>query len=153
MNIKIGFSYGNGILPKIIKFFTKSTVSHTFLLIDDKTVLEAGSNGFVELPFEDWKKDNNLVTLVNPIVPLDKGFEAAQKWIGEPYAYGALIGFIWVLIGRVLRRKFHNPFYERKALFCSEANTRIVKDSNWPGSDKLIPSGTSPQDLLTFVTK
>jgi len=152
MNIRLGFSYGKGLLPKLIKFFTRSKVSHTFLLVDGKDVLEAGSNGFVAIDYEAWKTNNTLVYLVDPIVPLDEGLAVAHKWIGEPYSYGKLIGFIWVLIGRRLRRRWHNPIAERHALFCSEANTRVIQASHWPGSEVLTPSSTDPQDLLTFVS-
>lgn len=151
MNIKIGFSYTNTLLSRAIRFLTRSKISHTFLLVG-ADVLEAGSTGFVRIPYIEWQKQNTLVYIIDPIVPLDKGVQCAEKWIGEPYAYGKLFGFIWVMIGRRLRRRWHNPIHERHALFCSEANTHVIQDSGWPGSEKLDPSATAPQDLLAFLS-
>jgi hypothetical protein len=154
MDIKIGFSSSNSWISRLIRWLTSSDVSHTFLLvtIDGKEfVAEAAFSGFRLILKRNWDKDNRVADLFTPIVSLDKGWEAVEDWLGERYGYEGIFGYMWVVLGRMIKRKWHNPIHESKALFCSEANTKVLQESGWPGADQLDAASMSPGALRDFV--
>lgn len=153
-NAKVGFSTNNTIISRLIRWLTKATCSHTFLLVDfaaKQLVLEAADSGFRIIAYDQFLNSNTVTDLVEPKVNLDKAIEDAEEWLGKPYDYVGLFGFLWVLIGRALKRHWSNPLHGSKALFCSEVNTKIIQNAGWPGADKLDPTATSPYDLLLFM--
>jgi hypothetical protein len=155
MNIQIGFSNSESWISRFICWITNSHVSHTFLLIEiggREFIAEAAiGRGFRMMLKHKWEKENTIVELVNPVVPLDRGWLSVENWLGEKYSYRGLLGCGWVMLGRKLKRQFHNPFHKSGSLFCSEANTKVIQESGWPGSENLIPSAMSPGDLLAFL--
>lgn len=153
-NAKLGFSTSNSIISRLIRWFTKASVSHTFLTVEfdgKEWVLEAASTGYRIMPLSRFVNENSLVMIIEPKVSLDAAVTQAEDWLGEGYDWGGLLGFTWVLLGRLLKRKWANPLNSSKALFCSEANTKIIQLAGWPGSEALVPSATSPNDLLMFA--
>jgi hypothetical protein len=159
MQIKIGFSTSNGWLPRIIRFFTRAKVSHTFILMQDALygrdmVLEAAWLGFTMRTLDGFiKAGNQVVALIDPKQPIDAGVDQALGWLDTLYDYTGLLGMAVVEIGRYLKRQWHNPSHGPHALFCSEANTKILQLSGYPGADKLVAEETSPEDLLEFLNK
>lgn len=154
MKIKIGFSTSNSWVSRLIRWATDSDVSHTFLLVEIdgiEFVAEASFSGFRLILMRNWIRGNEIVDIIEPLVPLDKGWLVAEDWLGESYSWTGLIGYGWVVIGRKLKRKFHNPIHESKSLFCSEANTKVIQASGWPGSENLDPASMSPADLRDFL--
>jgi hypothetical protein len=156
--IKVGFSNSKTLISRVICWLTNSKVSHTFLILEQPNgwpikvpiVMEAAWDGFRMISLEQFQKTNNIPYIIEPVVPLDKGVEAAEHWLGEPYAYYTLIGMLWVLLGRFLRRTWRNPFNNPKSLMCSEAVVVVLQESGYPGADKLDPASVSPGDLLRF---
>jgi hypothetical protein len=152
----VGFSTSNALVSRLIRYFTKAKVSHTFLVIrspmlEEDLVIEAGWGGFQATTLRRFKKKNEIVALLKPIVPLDKGLRDSLAWLGESYDFGGLFGMAFVLLGRWLRRKYANPLHDSRALFCSEANTLVLQASGYPGADGLAPTETSPEDLFLFM--
>jgi len=153
----VGFSTSNELVSRLIRFFTKAKVSHTFLVIrapflEEDLVIEAAWAGFRATTLRRFKKKNTVVALMKPAVPLDKGLRDALTWLGESYDFGGLFGMAFVLLGRWLRRKVRNPLHDSRAIFCSEANTLVLQASGYPGADVLDPTETSPADLLEFMS-
>jgi hypothetical protein len=155
--IKIGFSTSpKNIISKVIRWFTKSKASHTWVLFEDtffgmEMVMESTDTGFRVVPFANFKAEGNeIVALVVPTAPLDDGVKAAASWLGESYDFGGLFGSAFVLLGRWLRRKWANPWASCKSMFCSEAVARILQAAKYPGSSVFVPEATTPQDLLDF---
>lgn len=157
--IQIGFStHKNNILSKIIRWITKSPISHCWILYYDiqfkiEMVLESTTEGFRILPFKTYQKQNDNIVLFNPKFSLTMGLIKAGEKLGTKYDFKGLFGSIFPIIGRWFKRKWKNPFYSSKELFCSEAVTEIMKDSKYPGSDKFDPSTTNPNDLYNFFKK
>lgn len=154
MQIKLGFSYSDSYISRFIRWVTSSPISHTFLWIEldgKEFVAEASFTGFRLILKRNWDKDNIVYEIVEPIVPLDKGWESAEDWLGEAYGWKGLIGYGLVILARKLKRQLHNPFHEHRSLFCSEANAIVIQDSGWPGSEKLDPASMSPADLFAFL--
>ena len=155
--IRVGFSTDtSSIISAVVRWFTGSKTSHVWLLFDDTffglpMVLESADVGFRLIPYENFKAQHNTVLAVlDPPYPLDVGVREAAMWIGESYDYTGLVGSVFVLLGRWLKRKWRNPWASPKALFCTESVVRVMQASHYPGSETLDPTGTTPQDLLDF---
>ena len=93
------------------------------------------------------------LALVDTLVPLDAGVREAGTWLGEWYDFTCLFGTIFPILGRWLKAKWKNPFNNSRALFCSEAVTKVPQVSKYPRSEFLVPENTTPQDLLVFLTE
>lgn len=157
--ISAGFSTTNLPISRLIRFFTKSKVSHCFVILDlpeldeQPMVLEAAFEGIRLVPLETFKKKNIIVETVSlPQVTLSM-LKPMFKQLGSSYDFGGLLGSTFVQIGHWIKKKWKNPFNSSHALFCSEATVVILQDSNYPNSQSLVPSETSPQDLLNFLHK
>lgn len=156
--ILVGFSTQNSLPSRIIRKITKSSVSHAWLLLRGSfmgldMVLEASSSGFHLTPYETFRSRNIIVETVEPVAPLDDGVRLAASWLGSRYDFTGLLGSVIVQIGRWLRRKWRNPFDASRAMFCSEAIVYVLRAAKYPGAEGLDPSGTSPEDLLDFLTE
>lgn len=155
--IKIGFStHKHNLLSAVIRWFTKSEVSHCWLLVDDPffgapMVLEASEVGLRLTNYADFKKANDVVFLVETPFPLDAGVHDAWGWLGSAYDFGGLFGMSFVMLGRWLKQKWGNPFASKSARFCSEAIVQILQDAKYPGSETCVAQETGPQDLLDFL--
>jgi len=153
--MQIGFSTTNRFLSKVIRWITRSKVSHTWLLyydddFDCDMVMEATIEGFRLIPFNAFKEKNVAIELFTPKYSLAAGFKMAGKKLGTKYDVKGLFGAVVPIIGKWFSRKWHNPFRSKKALFCSEAMVGIMKDSNYPGWDLLEPEDINPQGLCDF---
>jgi hypothetical protein len=156
MDLKIGFSTRSMVLSRLIRWITRSKVSHTWMLyhneeFDCDMVMEATWEGFRLIPFEVFKRQNVVVQVVEPKYPLDAGFKAAGRWLGDKYDTKGLFGAIIPIIGKWFRRKWHNTWASKSALFCSEAVVDIMKASNYPGTENMIAADVGPEALLEFL--
>ncbi len=156
---RIGFSTQRGNpVSATIRFFTGSKTSHAWLLVVDplfdmELVMEAHELGFRLVPFKTFRKNNRIVALIDPGHPLEPGIREAAKWLGSIYDFAGLFGMLFVMLGRVLKRKWKNPFRSARSMFCSEAVVRVLRASGYPGAERLSPENTTPQDLLDFFEK
>jgi hypothetical protein len=152
---RIGFSTTNALLSRIIRRFTKSRVSHAFLVYWDvdfarDMVMEAMGRGFRIVPLDKFRRHNDVVGVFTPRHPIERGLRCAVDWLGTDYDARGLIGMALVVVARwfTLRRR-RNPFGTSRALFCSEAVARACVWSDYPGFT-LDPEATTPQDLFDF---
>lgn len=157
MNIQVGFSTSKDYwLSKIIRWFTDSKASHCFFIYYDEDwqrnmVLEATEGGYKITPFSYYEAD--LVAKFTPKYSVETGLTKSIDWLGEGYDYVGLIGMIWVEIGRWLKRNWYNPCRDPKAMFCSEAIARVMKESNYPGTEDWDPESIDPEMLIEFFEK
>jgi len=154
--VKIGFSTATGIISWVIRLFTGSKFSHTWLLIDESYfgtpfVMEAESSGFQLVPYAVFAQGCTLIEVIDPVVPIDTAVKGAGQWLGEAYDYAGVFGTLWVLLGRWLKRKWHNPLHSSKTLFCSAANVLVLQAAGYPGATTLDPDDTTPKDLYEFL--
>lgn len=155
--ISIGFSTTDKLLSRIIRKLTKSRVSHSFIMFDwlgKKWVLEAGFNGVGILPLERFLADGNIIVEVVdlPHVELEDLIPAMED-MGERYDFGGLLGGIVPLIGKWFKQKWHNPFNDTKALFCSEFIVYWLQDLAFEPAYNLVPEDVSPEELLKLLEK
>lgn len=157
MNIVVGFSTSRAWYSRLIRWFTKSKCSHTFLLVkmlDELLVFQEGPLGYGAKSFEDFKTQNQVVDLVH-VAGLEDGFKKSLPDLGTPYGYLPLLGMFPVMIARRLGWHMKNPLRGIHTPFCSARNAQIIKDSPknpfFERAQDLDPMSTSPEDLLEFL--
>jgi hypothetical protein len=116
-------------------------------------VMEATEGGFRIVPLDKFSQQNFVVAVFTPKYSIEMGLKASVDWLGEHFDYAGLVGMAFVSLGRWLRRKWNNPWASSKAMFCSEAVVRVLQASNYPGAEGMLPTNTSPEDLLEFFHK
>lgn len=154
---RIGFSTTDALLSRLVRWLTRSEVSHAFLVyfdvdFDRDMVMEAAGAGFRIVPLDKFARHNRIVEIVTPRHPIDEGLKAAVDWLGEGYDAPGLVGMGFLLAFRALRRRtrrVRNLIASRRALFCSEAVARACRACRYPGFDR-DPETTTPQDLYAF---
>jgi hypothetical protein len=156
MAARIGFSTGTSLLSRVIRWFTRSEVSHAFLLYPDKTfgvlmVMEASVSGFRVVPYSSFVKGRTIVAIFEPVNDLDPGLHKLMQWLGTTYDFGGLVGMTFVLLGRCLKRKWRNPLRSTDAMFCSEAVAVAMKASGYPGTENWIPDRMDPDTVLKHL--
>ena len=152
----IGFSTSKAWYSRVIRWCTKSKVSHTFLIASvygRPMVFQEGVLGYSVRDLKGFKDDNQIVALVLPKWDLTKGFRKSLDQMGQPYAYFGVLGMFFVILGRHLGKHIKNPFTSAHATFCSQRNTEVLQDSGYPDSKSLVADSTSPEDLLEFLKK
>ena len=153
---KIGFSTTNMFLSKLIRKITGSKASHTFLIYQDETlaqtmVMEAAFEGFRVIPYKEFCKKNIIIQVIEPKVSLELGVKVLANSLGDYYDFKGLIGAGLVKIWKRFKRKIHNPWIAGNSMFCSESVVRALQISGYPGTEDMVASDVSPQDLLDFL--
>lgn len=156
IKLMIGFTAGDNWIGKAIRFFTRQEASHAFMAWDDpnlgRMVMEAAFDGFHIRPWDVALKGTRIVALIEPKGKgADKLLGACARWLGEPYDYPGLLGMTVTMIGRWFKQNWRNPAGGSKPMYCSEAIATGLQEVKYPGAEKLIPSETTPQDLLDFL--
>lgn len=156
MKIQIGFSRSNDWISRLICFFSRAKVSHTFLLIEDdplrgKVVMEAAWTGFHEISWDRFQDRHTVVCTITPKVSIEEGVRKLVPYLSTFYAYSGLFGMSWVELMARLGKRVRNPFRSSKTLFCSESVAYALQWSGYPGAEKLDPPSVSPGDLLEFM--
>lgn len=160
MTTRIGFSTPEKFNPVswLVRKITGSTASHAFFIYYDQDwdvdmVMEAHEVGFRILPLDHFEKKNKLVVTFTPKTSIDEGLKfVALEYLGTMYDYGGLFGGIFTMLGKWLKRKWHNPLQNSHSVFCSEAVVIALQKSKYTGSETLVAQDTTPQDLLEFLT-
>ncbi len=155
-SVYVGFSTTNGVLARVIRWFTKSKVSHSFIIyfspiFNQVMVMEASWSGFRVVPYKHFVTNNRIVEVITPVICIEPGLKVAADWLGAGYDYPSIIGQVVILVARWFKRRVNNPFKNEKALICSEAVTKMLQAVNYPGADLLVPENINPEDLLEFL--
>jgi len=155
--ITLLFSTSRSPVSRIIRWLTQSTVSHVAVLyrdeaLDMQVVLEASTHGYTLTAYEVWLRRNRLVRSITADADLLAGLRKVAHEMGEEYDYGGLFGMVFVLLGRRLKRTWHNPLQSNRALFCSEAVVKILQAGGCQRARDVVPETTSPEDLLQLLS-
>lgn len=158
----IGFTYSrNSIISILVAWFSRSIshikflnldkknkkyakVSHTFIVIDETTIIEAHAmSGVSYAKLSKYTEDKNCdVYFRRPLgynkILGSKIVKSAQRHLGENYDYGLIIADLLssTFIGRTINRAFFNIpkkllsyFLDTpKAQICSEVASKALKD-------------------------
>lgn len=151
----VGFSKAKNILSRLIRWVTKSEVSHTFLRLKIKgqdMVLHSNQWGVNFDQYEDFVKHSDIVAQFELTMEQeDAAWDYALTKLDRPYDFLAIAGFAWVLLNKRFGRKTKNPFPNKSAYFCSELVIEALKAAEFPGSADLDRELTSPEDLINFL--
>lgn len=157
MLIRVGFSTSKGLIPRAVRFFTRSKISHTFLIIEDSffgldMVLEASLKGLHLTTLAQFERENTILDIISLKCDISSGLKHFLRFLGRSYDYLGIFGILLVILGRLVRLRLSNPF-NTKALFCSELIVKVLQHSKYPGSESLNAATVSPHDLHTFLKK
>lgn len=158
--IAIGFSVRpRNILSRMIRWVTKSTCSHTWLLIRENQlfgnefVLEATEVGVRLIPYSIFKaRGNKVVSLIDIDHDIQRGLREMSKAMGARYDFTGLFGMLVVYLGRVFRKRWKNPVRGSDAMFCSEFVLRVMQAANYGPVSGMDPDSVSPDDLMQVLS-
>lgn len=160
INITVGFSTSNAIVSKLIRWITRSKVSHAWIAYDDQTlgmrmVMQAEAWGFEVRPLKRWVKENKLVAEFVPVGDdLHSSFHYIAKKLGTKYDYkSALLTGLKFWVNRWFKIIKSRSFKAPNKLMCSEAVVRFLQHGGYKTVDGLDPELTSPGELLKLISK
>jgi hypothetical protein len=150
----VAFFSGNTFFSKLIKWFTKSPISHSaigFTGKDGKQYwLEAVGAGVRIIPRE-WETD--LYAEFQMLPNVDDEVALAEKKVGEPYAKLTIVGFVIMKFAKWFGIGINNPFYEKSAVICSEFVVESDTQHLIKEFDGLDPANISPAALFDICQK
>lgn len=151
MKVALGFSRTNNLPSKLIRWFTKSQVSHTYLRLYVPTfkryfVLHADWDG---VKFELAEKFDTENIVIKEYIINDKRLDDAivkNLWyIGRRYDYVKLFNWAWaIMLKRWIVRKVKDPSADPKKLICVDFNLYVF---NGAGITNLPIGEMHPQEL------
>ena len=156
-NVQVGFSTGKASpVSWLIRKLTGAKVSHAFVIYTSadyacEMILEEDRGGVQIRPLALFEKTNTVIYRVQPKLPLAAALPAAVHFYNYGYAYGALLGGMWMMLGRRLKKKWHNPVHATKTMFCSALVCRLYETIAYPGFPKDRPEDVTPDDLYQIV--
>lgn len=153
VSINVCFSTTDGLFSRLIRWFTRASVSHSLITFQDETldkvfVMEANGRGFMLVPWAKWRKHNTLVARYRLRVAEDVQIGSLQQlaeFLGSQYDYVSLLGFIF----RRFMGRMRNPLSKVSQLVCSEAVARFIHLTGDPSLRHFDDYGSwTPGDLL-----
>jgi hypothetical protein len=156
VKVSIGWSTPkkDNIMSWLIRKIQRSKDSHVWMLIEDSSfvlplVLESHYE-FRFVTYEKFKNENKIVTVMTPSPTIVSGIDAVLGDLGTGYDLKGTFGALFVVVGKWLKKKIHNPFSSPHRLFCSESVARVLVAAKYPGAELLVPEDTTPEDLMEF---
>lgn len=133
--ITVGFSTTRGnFFSWLIRKFSGSKFSHTWVryyhpLYKLDFVVEAGTKGIIEIPYEVYMRKITSVVELQPPADLDaeEALVALGPSIALPYDYGSVLGRLWVRVSRWFGQRVRNPFRNRRRDACVDNAFRYVQ--------------------------
>ena len=156
-NVQVGFSTGRASpVSWLIRKMTGAKVSHAFVIYTSteyacEMILSEDHGGVQITPLALFKKRNKIIYRVTPKQSLDAALPAAVQLYGDGYAYAALFAGAWMMLGRRLKKKWHNPVHSTKSMFCSAMIVRLYEAIDYTGFPRDRPEDVTPDDLYQIV--
>ena len=150
------FHNQKNIFSKIIELFQDSPISHCGIGLTINGlpyVLHAAFLGVAFAPRDHLLQTHTIVAEFAIVPNVDAELmQAAEKYIGDSYDTFGLIGFLFVLLGRKIKRTIKNPFASKNALVCSELIVDADIDHLIPEFTGLVPEDTMPIDIYNICS-
>ena len=137
--IIVGFSYSNSLFSKLIKIFTSSKISHTYIRLPvpeyNTSVVFQASLLSVHYVTADVFKSHSTIVEEYELEVSDEQFSVGEKFrvteVGKPYSYTQILGFLYVLMLRKFGKKVSNPLSNGDhAYVCVEVVANSIGVSN-----------------------
>lgn len=155
----IGFSrQKKNWLSKVIRWFTRSQWSHTFIIYQvepEILVAEAGTFEVKIVPITKYESRKYATTFFFPdhlpVTDIEIGIKRARADLEKPYGYLQILGFIPVVIAkRLLGLKIKNPM--RGGMVCSELVLEYLRGADPMGRwMTLQKDSVSPEDIFEHL--
>jgi len=136
MKIIVGFSTTNSSWSRLIRWFTDSQVSHTYIRIYDHylhapLIIHADWPGVIFEHAEQFDQDNLVIEEFEiEDERLEQGFKQSLKHLRKKYDFWDVINWALTLkFTRWFKRKIKNPLEDPKKLICVDLVARILNDS------------------------
>lgn len=148
-NIKIGFSAGNSLIPRIIRFFSKSKVSHSYIKYYDHclgmdVVMESLWSGFEITPYDRFKKRTEVMYEFECKKDLSESVKWSASYLSRPYDW---FSAAWLFL-KIISKKIRFPFRSATKWHCTEAVARMLQYSGL--AEELDAETLWPEDLLKY---
>lgn len=154
--IKVGFSKSGSLISKLVRFFSRSDISHTWLLLEDLVggidlVMEAVPGGFHIITYERFVRENQVIDVVDLNTTYsESSLRRAFGWMGKRYDYLTVFGMMWVLFGRFFGKKWKNPL-SSKSIDCVESIVYFLRSNNAGRAHEIDPGSMTPKDLYDHL--
>lgn len=155
--MEIVFTTSNGIFARLIKWFTRSSVSHVLLHVYDYFVFEAGGT---KVKLRPWSSVTGIVakfrikeSAVSSVI-IDRCVQEAMLEHGKGYDWFGIVGFAYcILVERLFKKDVKNPFARQSSYWCSELIAFFLNKVNAYKNIglSLKADDFSPEDLLKLL--
>jgi hypothetical protein len=151
MKIAVGFSTTNSLFAKAVRFFTNSTISHTYIRFYDKTlktylILHSDFGGTQFSLAERFDAEN--ISMYEYIInneTLDKAIADNLWHLDKKYHYRKIWSWMWlIMLKRWVVRKIKDPIENPKKLICTDFVVFIL---NAAGVTDIEIGSMTPDDL------
>jgi hypothetical protein len=158
VKVLIGFSTSSWWVSRVIKFFTRAPVSHTFVVFDD---MRDADHEIYEAAWCGWRMTTRAkltlgTTVIVKEITVDvdpvKALGICRAWLETPYSYLGLLGELPVQIGLWLGQRWRNPARDAHHMYCSEAGTRLLQMLGFAAVTGLDAVSTNPYQLDEALT-
>jgi hypothetical protein len=150
------FHNPKNLFSKLIELFQGSPISHSGIgmtVNGEEYVLHAGFTGVNLVPRAFLLRNHTIVAEFQVIPDIDKEMmQVADKHIGESYDVFGLLGYMFVMFGRWLKLKIHNPLASKSSVVCSELICEADPLQLIPEFAMLVPADTTPKDLFDICS-
>lgn len=152
--IVIGFSTTKKIISRIIRWISKSKVSHAWIGFYDETlemkmVMQAEMTGYEVIPISRWKRKNILkYVFTSDSLPLHDGLLYIAKYLGVEYDF---LSALKTGLKRWFKKLFKRPLQSPKKLMCSESVTLALQKAGAKCVYNVNTEMISPGELLKLV--
>jgi hypothetical protein len=148
--ITVIFTTSGGLLSWLIRKITGGDVSHCAIgtsVHGVPVIIEDTAGGVRIYPRKRWESGRKIVREYSFIPRMEDGLKVAIQRVGDSYDYVGLVGMLWVMLGRWLRKKWRNPLAKAGSAWCSEFVVRMDVDHQIPEWEGLDPETVTPRDL------
>lgn len=159
IDLYIGFSTSKSWISKMIRWFTKSKVSHVFISVrafGTRLVIGADEGGLDWRTINKFEQSTKILYVFKPLRSNSAyAFEQfIEEYSGAEYDWIAAgnqgiktrLKILWKIFGKWLSKKVKS-----NRLMCSEAVTRFLQQANYDATKGLNPEAVGHQDLLEIA--
>jgi len=150
-DVVVLFSTSNHLLSRMIRWLTKSPVSHCAIRICPygvPMVFQASVGGVQPMLESAWLKKNTVIKKFLVLPDVSTGVAKAIGMLNASYDYLALFGFLVVWWEMRRGRKVKNPLASPNMVVCSEFLLHVDADDKIPEWNDFEWESTFPSQLM-----
>lgn len=153
--ISIGFSTTKSMISRLVRWFTGSTASHSLVIfdwLDQKWVIASEWDGVKIVTLDSFIGGGGIIVKTfDTTLSMDE-LKPLLNDLGMAYDYTGLFGAIFPIIGRWFKKKWHNPWDNAQAVFCSEVIVMWLQGLKFKAVEGVLPADITPQTLMELLS-